>query len=145
MARRDRRITKITSFEELPDNYKECIDNFILHGNMARSYELAEKDMKDSEALAKSAYSFFHAKNIEAIVEARKQQLASVGSMGAIEVIKQIEEIAKGNSKDQFSDVTSNKDKLEALKLLAKILGIADDRTVVNNNIQQVFVDDVKE
>ena len=49
------------------------------------------------------------------------------------------------SSNNEAIDLITLIDKLEALKLLAKILGIADDRTVVNNNIQQVFVDDVKE
>lgn len=137
--------SKAKTFEELPEDYRMCIDEYIMHGNMTRSYELVKSEITNRKSMAVTALNFFRRKNIQEIIEARKQQLASVGSMGAIEVIKQIEEIAKGNSKDQFSDVTSNKDKLEALKLLAKILGIADDRTVVNNNIQQVFVDDVKE
>lgn len=137
------------NFRDLPEGYREAVDEYILHGNKTKAFEKTldggEDDFKTRKSLSVRALNFFKLPNINAIVEARQQQLAELGSMEKQDIIRRIELIAKGEAPDQFADTTSVKDQLQALNMLCKITGIIDDKAVVTTNIQQVFVDDVRE
>lgn len=136
---------KVQHFEDLPEEFKQCIDDYIINGNKSKAFELTQPDNDNKTSVRVNAQMFFKKPNIQNIVAERRQQLASVGSMGTIEIIRQIEKIAQGIQEDQFSDKTSVKDQLAALNMLCKLNGLTDDRPQINNTIQQIFVDDIKE
>ena len=138
--------SKAKVFTDLPEDYRECIDDYIMHGVKTRAFELIKSTDGMSPNVKKvSSQKFFNKPNILAIIDERKAQLASVGSMEKQDILRHIENIAKGIQEDQFSDKTSVKDQLSALQLLCKINGIIDDKPTTNVTVQQVFVDDIKE
>lgn len=140
-------VTKAQTFDDLPQEFRECVDNFIFNGNKTRAFELTrtEDELNNKNSVKAQAYTFFNKKNIIKIIEDRKQQLATVGSMKPQEVIRELEDIVKGNAKDQFSDIPAIKDRLSAIEKLLKLQGLLDDRPQNNFTVQQVFVDDIKE
>ena len=138
-------VSKAVHFEDLPEEFRQCIDDYIVNGNKSKAFELTQPDNDNKTSMRVNAQIFFKKENIQNIVAERKQQLASVGSMGTIEIIRQIEKIAQGVQEDQFSDKTSVKDQLAALNMLCKLNGLTDDRPQINNTIQQIFVDDISQ
>lgn len=136
-----------TKYDDLTPKQQEAIDHFIQTDNMTESYRIFAKDKhKSFDSLRRCAYRFFHDCNIERIKQERRLEIMRASQMKPEDVIKSLEDIANGVVADQFSDKTSVKDRIAALKVIADIMGLTEKNNInINNNVANVFVDDVKE
>lgn len=139
-------LSNINSFEELPTNYQQAIDDFIATGNKTeayRKYIAKGKGNKNSDST--NACMIFNNANVLQVIRERKDYLLGLQQLTANEIINNIKNIALGNVPDQYSDKTAVKDQLEANKLLAKIAGVLDESNKTQVNVGIQFVDDIKE
>ena len=74
-------VSKAVHFEDLPEEFRQCIDDYIVNGNKSKAFELTQPDNDNKTSMRVNAQIFFKKENIQNIVAERKQQLASVGSI----------------------------------------------------------------
>ena len=136
-----------TKYDDLTIKQQHAIDKYIETDNMTLSFqEIRLPKQKDDSALRHAASGFFTNPHIARIKQERRLEIMRASQMKPEDVIKSLEDIANGVVADQFSDKTSVKDRIAALKVIADIMGLTEKNNInINNNVANVFVDDVKE